>query len=80
MTNAITSLIKSRKFLLALFAVATTIVMHYFEIPPEVWVTIDALVMILINAIAKEDAAEKSNPSNTKQLPNTPTRISNLHD
>lgn len=58
--DVIQSLLHSRKFLLATFGVIQTIVAHYTEIPPDVWASIDALVAILIGAIAYEDAAEKS--------------------
>jgi len=66
MINAIKSLFQSRKFLLALFALITSIVAHYADIPTEIWVAFDAVIMVLINAIAKEDAAEKSNPNNNQ--------------
>jgi hypothetical protein len=59
--NPLKSLIRSRKFLLAVFGVIQTVVFHYFGVDPEVWVSIDALVMVVIYGIATEDAAEKTN-------------------
>lgn len=53
------SLLYSRKFWLAVFAVVQSIVLHYLDIPQEVWQTIVALVMVLITSIAVEDFAEK---------------------
>lgn len=54
------SLLTSRKFWLAVFAVVQTIVLHYFEIPKDIWVAIDALIVTVIVSIAVEDAGEKS--------------------
>jgi len=54
------SLLKSRKFWLALFGVAQTIVFHFIpDIEPTLWAAIDALVIALITTIAVEDAAAK---------------------
>ena len=54
------ALLKSRKFWLALFGVAQTIVFHFIpDIEPSLWQAIDALVIALITTIAVEDAAEK---------------------
>jgi len=53
------ALLRSRKFLVALFAVVQTIV---FVLRPDmnqdVWKAIDALAAVLIAAIAHEDAAK----------------------
>jgi hypothetical protein len=54
------SLLRSRKVLLAILAVVQTLVAHYLDIPTEVWASVDALLVVLIGAIAYEDAAEKS--------------------
>ncbi|MBE2202544.1 MAG: hypothetical protein IAE79_28290 [Anaerolinea sp.] len=53
-------LMTSRKFWLAVFAVVQVLVLHYLDVPDEVWQSIAALVMVLIGAIAYEDGAEKS--------------------
>lgn len=51
-------LFQSRKFWLALFGVAQTIVFALNpNFPGEVWKAIDALVAILITLIAAEDVA-----------------------
>ena len=57
-------LLKSRKFWLMAFGVVQAIVLHYFDIPDNVWQAIAALVAVLIGSIAAEDAAEKSNGHN----------------
>ena len=57
------SLMRSRKFWLAVFAMVQTVV---FSLMPNfdaaVWGSIDVVVMMLIWSIAREDAAEKSAP------------------
>jgi hypothetical protein len=59
--DPILNLFKSRKFLLALFAVVQSIVFHFCNVAPELWQAIDALVAVLIAMIAAEDAAQKLN-------------------
>lgn len=52
---------KSRKFWLAVFGVAQTVLFQFVpSFPPAVWQAIDALVAVLIASIAAEDVAEKS--------------------
>ncbi len=53
------SLLHSRKFWLAVFGVIQAVVLHYLDVPPDVWQAVAALVGVLIAAIAFEDAAEK---------------------
>jgi len=53
-------LLKSRKFWLAVFGVVQIVVLHYFNIPDEIWQSIAALVAVLIGSIALEDAGEKA--------------------
>jgi hypothetical protein len=60
------SLLRSRKFWLALFGVVTAVVSHFFEIPQDIWLAIEGLVGVLIATIAIEDAALKSS-GNFKQ-------------
>ena len=52
-------LLYSRKFWLAVFAVIQSVVLHYLDVPREIWETIALLVGVLISGIAIEDAAEK---------------------
>lgn len=61
-TTPLAKLLYSRKFLLAGAGVISTLVLHYFQIDPEVWLAIDGLIAIVIAGIAHEDAAEKSAP------------------
>lgn len=56
----LSGLLKSRKFWLAIFGVVQVAVLHYFNVPDEVWQAIAALVMVLIGAIAVEDAGAKA--------------------
>lgn len=53
------SLLHSRKFWIACFGVMQALVLHYFEVPEEVWQSIAGLAMALIASIAIEDAGEK---------------------
>lgn len=54
------SLLRSRKFWLAVFAVVQTVLFQFVPtFPPAVWQAIDGLVAVLIAAIATEDAAAK---------------------
>ena len=50
---------KSRKFWYAVFGVVSTVVLYYVDVPKEIWMSIDALVGVLIAAVAYEDAAAK---------------------
>ena len=50
------SLLRSRKFWLAVFGVVQIVVLHYFQIPEEIWQAVTALIMALIAGIAIEDA------------------------
>ena len=55
------SLLKSRKFWLAVFGLVQTIVFQFVPtFPDSVWQAINILVIVLITAIAVEDGAEKS--------------------
>ena len=55
------SLLKSRKFYLAVFGVVQVVVLHYFNVPDEIWQSIAALVAVLIGSIALEDAGRNVN-------------------
>ena len=50
------SLLKSRKFWLAVFGVIQVVVLNYFDVPDPIWQSIAALVGVLIGSIALEDA------------------------
>lgn len=54
------SLLRSRKFWLAVFGVVQALVLHYLAVPSEVWQAVTGLVMALIAGIALEDAGEKA--------------------
>jgi len=60
MLDALKGLLRSRKFLLAVFGVLQSVVLHFFNVPPDVWQAIDVLILALIAAIAGEDIASKS--------------------
>jgi len=53
------SLLRSRKFWLAVFGLVQTVVLHYFAIPEEIWQAVDVLVVTLIATIALEDMGAK---------------------
>jgi hypothetical protein len=53
------TLLKSRKFWLAVFGVAQALVLHYLKIPDEIWQSIAGLVAVLIASIAYEDGQAK---------------------
>lgn len=58
--SVIQLLLRSRKFWLAVFGLVQTIVFSLIpEFPADVWQAIDALVIVLISAIAAEDVAQK---------------------
>ena len=51
---------KSRKFWLAVFAIVQAVVLHYLNVPQEIWEAIAAMIGVLIASIAVEDAGEKA--------------------
>ena len=54
------ALLRSRKFWLAIVALAQTILCQFVpQFPQEVWLYINGVLAVLIAAIAVEDAAEK---------------------
>ncbi len=53
------SLLKSRKFWLAVVGVVQVIVLDYLGLNPEIWQAIAALIGVLIAGIAVEDAGAK---------------------
>lgn len=54
------SLLYSRKFWLAVIALAQTLLFNFIPgFPPAVWQAIDAVLAVLIAAIAIEDAGAK---------------------
>lgn len=54
-------LLQSRKFWLAAFGIVQAIVLHYLNVPEEIWQSIAGLVAVLIGSIAVEDAGAKIN-------------------
>lgn len=56
-----TSLLKSRKFWLAVFGVVQAVVLQYLDVPDAIWQAATALVMSLITGIAIEDAGRNVN-------------------
>ncbi len=53
------TLLKSRKFWLAVFGIIQALVLHYLHVPDEIWQAITALVITVIASIAIEDAGLK---------------------
>ncbi len=52
-------LFRSRKVMVALLGVIQTLVLHYLNVPAEVWAAIDGLLLSVIAGITVEDAAAK---------------------
>ena len=61
MKDSLLALVKSRKFMLAVFGVINTLVAYYFDVPTEVWGSINGLILSVILGITAEDYATKSN-------------------
>ena len=58
--DGLKSLLKSRKFWLAVVALGQTLLFQFLpQFPQAVWVAIDAILAVLIGSIALEDAGEK---------------------
>ena len=51
-------LLYSRKFWLAAFGIVQAVVLHYLNVPDDIWQAIAGLVAVLIASIAFEDAAK----------------------
>jgi len=54
------SLLKSRKFWLAVVGVLEVVVLDYLGVPANIWQAIAALIGVVIAGIAIEDAGAKS--------------------
>jgi hypothetical protein len=50
-------LLKSRSFWLAVVAVVQTVVLYYFQVPQAIWLSINALIGVVIAALTVDDAA-----------------------
>ena len=56
MKSNVPYLFYSRKFWLAVVAVAQAVTLHYFDVPEAIWQSILGLIAVLIGSIAYEDA------------------------
>jgi xanthine/uracil/vitamin C permease (AzgA family) len=54
------SLLRSRKFWLAVVGIIQVLALDYLGVPENIWQSIAALIGVLIAGIALEDAGEKS--------------------
>lgn len=54
------NIFKSRKFRLAVVGVLQTVILHYLNVPREIWEAVNVLISVVIVGIAVEDAGEKS--------------------
>ena len=75
MMAPIRGLFRSRKFLLTLLAAVQAVVLNYFNVDQNVWLSISAVLVILIHSIAVEDAAEKSSGSGGFSLPSDTSTV-----
>jgi hypothetical protein len=73
----IRALLRSRKVLVAIFAVVQALVLNYANVDPEVWGSISALAAVLIASIAYEDGQAKSAAPQQIQVNNPPADASN---
>lgn len=64
--KVVSSMLHSRKVLLALIALAQTLALHSFGVNPIVWGSIDGVLVALMSTIAYEDGASKSAPQNVQ--------------
>ena len=56
------SLLRSRKFWLAVVGLVQTLLFHFVaDFPQEIWLSINGLIAVVIASIAVEDAAAKFN-------------------
>lgn len=60
MDRTLNGLLASRKFWLAVFGVVTAIVAEYAQVPDEIWISIEALIITVIGSIAIEDHGRNS--------------------
>jgi hypothetical protein len=58
--EGLASLLKSRKFWLAVVGVVEVLVLDYLGVPSDIWQAIAALIGVVIAGIAIEDAGAKS--------------------
>lgn len=65
-SKVLSSLLHSRKVLLALVALAQTLALHSYGVDPTVWAAIDGVLVVLISSIAYEDGAAKLAPQNVQ--------------
>jgi len=59
--DGLKSLLYSRKFWLAVVALVQTLALNYFNVPQDIWMAVDGVLVVLIVAIAGEDIAAKLN-------------------
>lgn len=64
--KVLSSMLHSRKVLLALVALAQTLALHSFGVDPIVWGSIDGVLVALMSTIAYEDGAAKQVPQNVQ--------------
>lgn len=57
--NPVVGLLRSRKFLLTVLALAQAVVLEYFNVPDAIWQSVMALAGVVIAGIALEDYGEK---------------------
>jgi hypothetical protein len=55
--NPFKGLLRSRKFWIAVLALGNTIVSTYFQVPQNVTISVNAVLLVVIGSIAYEDAA-----------------------
>jgi hypothetical protein len=56
--SGILALLKNRTFWLAVVALLQTLVLNYFKVPQDIWVAIDAILLVVIGSLTVEEAAK----------------------
>lgn len=70
--KVLSSLVHSRKVLVALLALGSTLALHTYGVDPVVWAAIDGVLIVLIGSISYEDGQEKG-AAQTTIVNNSPT-------
>jgi hypothetical protein len=53
------TLLKSRSFWLAVVAVLQSVVLYFLNVPESIWISINALIAVVIAALTVDDAVKQ---------------------
>ena len=57
--NALSLLLKNKSFWVAFLALAQTLVLRYLNVPDDVWLSIDGLLVVIIGIFTADDIGSK---------------------